>query len=376
MHAEIGAVRAELLGGDREVDRLQQRVGGRARLRLRRGRPVAEGEEADLFHATRPVHCSPYFVARAIGFNHNLDATQCQWRRPLTVSRRYPSACKAPGLFSEPADIEPDLPRSLLGQINQGKAMCRKLHPLDGLFLKSSRSFNSIKSVELNAPIRLQGAAGMSKKLVVGYVGQPDPSVEDQGIRRPHRRSRWRACSAQPRPTFDIEDLGPSFAQARRLGDLDPAARNIVDQLSGADVLVVGSPTFKGSYTGLFKHFFDLLDPASLQGKPVILAATGGGERHSLIVEHQLAAAVRLLRGADHADRDLRLRQGFRRWRARLRSRSAPAPSRRWPRHAGWSAGPTASASPPEASQQLQLQSRARPDGRLAHASCQQARSQ
>jgi FMN reductase len=53
-------------------------------------------------------------------------------------------------------------------------------------------------------------------------------------------------------------------------------------------VLVVGSPTFKGSYTGLFKHFFDLLDPASLRGKPVILAATGGGERHSLIVEHQL----------------------------------------------------------------------------------------
>ncbi len=88
--------------------------------------------------------------------------------------------------------------------------------------------------------------------------------------------------------TFDIEDLGPSFGQARRFSDLDPPARNIVEQLSGAAVLVVGSPTFKGSYTGLFKHFFDLLDPTSLKGKPVILAATGGGERHSLIVEHQL----------------------------------------------------------------------------------------
>ena len=88
--------------------------------------------------------------------------------------------------------------------------------------------------------------------------------------------------------TFDIEDLGPSFVHARRMGDLDPSARNIVEQLSSAVVLVVGSPTFKGSYTGLFKHFFDLLDPSSLKGKPVILAATGGGERHSLIVEHQL----------------------------------------------------------------------------------------
>ena len=50
MHAEIGAVGAELLGGDGELDRLQQRVGRRARLRLRRRGPMAEGEEADVFH--------------------------------------------------------------------------------------------------------------------------------------------------------------------------------------------------------------------------------------------------------------------------------------------------------------------------------------
>ena len=50
MHAEIGAVGAQFLGGDGQVDRLQQRVGRRARLRLRRGRPMAEGQEADLLH--------------------------------------------------------------------------------------------------------------------------------------------------------------------------------------------------------------------------------------------------------------------------------------------------------------------------------------
>lgn len=91
-----------------------------------------------------------------------------------------------------------------------------------------------------------------------------------------------------PQATYDIEDFGPSLYRARRAGDLDGPARAIVEQLSGAAALVVGSPTYKGSYTGLFKHFFDLLDPASLRGKPVILVATGGGERHSLIVEHQL----------------------------------------------------------------------------------------
>ena len=51
MDAEESAVGAEFLGGDRELDRLQQRVGRRSHLRLRRRSPMAEGEEADLFHA-------------------------------------------------------------------------------------------------------------------------------------------------------------------------------------------------------------------------------------------------------------------------------------------------------------------------------------
>src|SRR5262249_5944401 len=55
MHAEEGAVGAELFGGDREIDRLQQRIGRRSRLRLRRRGPVAEREEADFFHCRADV---------------------------------------------------------------------------------------------------------------------------------------------------------------------------------------------------------------------------------------------------------------------------------------------------------------------------------
>jgi FMN reductase len=87
---------------------------------------------------------------------------------------------------------------------------------------------------------------------------------------------------------YDIEDLGPSFLTARRASDLDARAQAILESIVSADVLVVGSPTYKGSYTGLFKHFFDLVDPSALRGKPVLLTATGGGDRHALIVEHQL----------------------------------------------------------------------------------------
>lgn len=58
--------------------------------------------------------------------------------------------------------------------------------------------------------------------------------------------------------------------------------------VEGADFLVVGSPVYKGSYSGLFKHFVDFLDYRGLIGLPVALLATGGSERHALVIEHQL----------------------------------------------------------------------------------------
>lgn len=88
--------------------------------------------------------------------------------------------------------------------------------------------------------------------------------------------------------TYDLTDLQPSLGSAASLDDLDPLPRAIVAQILSADALIVGSPVYKGSYTGLFKHLFDLIDPAALAGKPVLLTATGGGEKHALVIEHQL----------------------------------------------------------------------------------------
>nr|WP_086998787.1 NAD(P)H-dependent oxidoreductase [Rhizobium sullae] len=67
-----------------------------------------------------------------------------------------------------------------------------------------------------------------------------------------------------------------------------PRIRYVIDAIVSADVLVIGSPTYKGSYPGLFKHLIDLIDPHELRAKPIIITATGGGDRHALMVEHQL----------------------------------------------------------------------------------------
>ena len=87
---------------------------------------------------------------------------------------------------------------------------------------------------------------------------------------------------------YDLLDAGPGLGAAYIRGDLTPDAARVVEAIETADALVVGTPVYKGSYTGLFKHLFDLVDPKALADKPVVLTATGGGPRHALVVEHQL----------------------------------------------------------------------------------------
>lgn len=87
---------------------------------------------------------------------------------------------------------------------------------------------------------------------------------------------------------YDILDLGPGFGSALSRSDLPLPAARILQAFEGADAVVVGTPVYKGSYTGLFKHFIDFVEPARLAGKPVALTAVGGGPRHALVVEHQL----------------------------------------------------------------------------------------
>jgi FMN reductase len=87
---------------------------------------------------------------------------------------------------------------------------------------------------------------------------------------------------------FDLVDAGPGLGAALQRQDLTLPAARIIDAIEHADALIVGTPVYKGAYTGLFKHVFDLVEPRALVGKPVVLTATGGGPRHALVVEHAL----------------------------------------------------------------------------------------
>ena len=87
---------------------------------------------------------------------------------------------------------------------------------------------------------------------------------------------------------IELGELAPQLAGALWRSQLPEAVERQLVAVEQADVLVVATPVYRGSYTGLFKHFFDFVDQDALIDTPVLLAATGGSERHALMIDHQL----------------------------------------------------------------------------------------
>jgi FMN reductase len=79
-------------------------------------------------------------------------------------------------------------------------------------------------------------------------------------------------------------------------GFANTSLRAVIDTVVGADGLIAVTPVFSASYSGLFKTFFDVLDKDSLTGTPVLLGATAGTSRHSLVIEHAMRPLFAYLR--------------------------------------------------------------------------------
>ena len=86
---------------------------------------------------------------------------------------------------------------------------------------------------------------------------------------------------------IDLADSAPALFRGLRSDQLDDEGLELVRAVETADVLVVGSPVYRASYSGALKHLFDLVHFESLIGKPVVLGATGGTPLHGLMIDHQ-----------------------------------------------------------------------------------------
>lgn len=84
----------------------------------------------------------------------------------------------------------------------------------------------------------------------------------------------------------DVYRLGPGFTNALERDDVPPEIEDTIQTVESADLLIAAAPVFRASVPGMFKHFFDLVDQYALAYKPVLLAATGGGDHHALVLEY------------------------------------------------------------------------------------------
>ena len=86
----------------------------------------------------------------------------------------------------------------------------------------------------------------------------------------------------------ELREHARDLADAFVTGFPNAALRAAVEAVTGADAVIAVTPVFSASYSGLLKTFFDVLEEDVLAGKPVLMAATAGTARHSLVLEHAM----------------------------------------------------------------------------------------
>jgi FMN reductase len=86
----------------------------------------------------------------------------------------------------------------------------------------------------------------------------------------------------------ELRPLGRPIMDAMLTGLVATPLESAFETVASADGVIAVTPAFNASFSGLFKSFFDVLPPESLTDMPVLIGATGGTERHSLVLEHSM----------------------------------------------------------------------------------------
>jgi FMN reductase len=123
--------------------------------------------------------------------------------------------------------------------------------------------------VAASAPIR-----------IVTVVGNPRPASRTHGLARTLAVELAQVLPDATIGEVDLAALGP-----RVLDQADAGASAAVAEVLAADVLVVASPTYKATYSGLLKAFLDRLGTGSLAGKTAVPVLLGGAPNHQLAVD-------------------------------------------------------------------------------------------
>jgi FMN reductase len=115
---------------------------------------------------------------------------------------------------------------------------------------------------------------------IVAVVGNPRPASRTHSLARTLAEELAHVLPGATLGEVDLAALGP-----RVLDQSDAGASAAVAEVLAADVLVVASPTYKATYSGLLKSFLDRLGTGSLAGKTAVPVLLGGAPNHQLAVD-------------------------------------------------------------------------------------------
>ncbi|MCL3862890.1 FMN reductase [Actinotalea sp. K2] len=94
----------------------------------------------------------------------------------------------------------------------------------------------------------------------------------------------------------DLREHAHDLTNMMLTGFASRGLQDAIGTVTGADGVIAVTPIFSGSYGGLFKTFFDVVDDGSLAGTPVLIGATAGSARHSLALDHAVRPLFAYLR--------------------------------------------------------------------------------
>jgi len=127
------------------------------------------------------------------------------------------------------------------------------------------------------------------RRIVVVSAGLSSPSstrmLADRLLGATVGELRGRGIEASGQ-VIELRDHAHAITDNLLTGFAPAALADALAAVAAADALIVVTPIFTTSYSGLFKSFIDILDRDGLEGKPVLIGATAGTPRHSLAIDY------------------------------------------------------------------------------------------
>ena len=118
---------------------------------------------------------------------------------------------------------------------------------------------------------------------IVVLVGNPQPASRTRLVAEEVARQLSVRSGAEVEEVIELTDVSHSLFVFP-----DAGIDALLARVAAADVLIVASPTYKATYTGLLKAFLDRYPAGALHGVTAVPLLTVGGPAHSLAVEHGL----------------------------------------------------------------------------------------